>query len=121
MEYIAELTNFPVFNSNKHNIYMGSSRMYLDRYTYATIPSLCEAAANFNVSISEPIVIDNRDGQGEILAPTLFSIYFAVDLTYVFQDCQESFYLRFTPDTTGQNTYHREADHSQPVRWTRSS
>ena len=42
---------------------------------------------NFSGLISEPIAIENGVKQGDIPAPTLFSIYFAVALTYAFQDC----------------------------------
>ena len=37
---------------------------------------------NFNGSLSEPISIDNGVKQGDIPAPTLFSIYCAVTLAY---------------------------------------
>ena len=42
---------------------------------------------NLNGSLSEPIPVDNGVKQGDIPAPTLFSIYFAVMLSYAFQDC----------------------------------
>ena len=46
-----------------------------------------KAHFNFNGSLSEPIAIDNRVKQGDISSPTLFSIFFAVTLSYTFQDC----------------------------------
>ena len=39
-----------------------------------------KARVKFNGSLSEPIFIDNGVNQGDIPAPTLFSIYFAATL-----------------------------------------
>ena len=54
-----------------------------------------KAQVNFNGSLSEPIPIDNGVKQGDILAPTLFSIYFAVAIAYAFQDCDIGVCLQF--------------------------
>ena len=43
--------------------------------------------------LSEPIPLENGE-QGDIPAPTLFSIYFAVMLSYAFQDCDIGVYIR---------------------------
>ena len=44
-----------------------------------------KARVNINVSLSEPIPVDNGVKQGDIPAPTLFSFYFTVMLSYVFR------------------------------------
>ena len=41
---------------------------------------------DFSVSLLEPISINNQVKQGNISAPTHFSIYFTVTLSYSFQD-----------------------------------
>ena len=50
---------------------------------------------NLNGSLSEPIPVDNGVKRGDIPAPTLFSIYFAVVLSYAFQDCDIGVFIRF--------------------------
>ena len=50
---------------------------------------------NFNGSLSEPIAIDNGVKQGDIPAPILFSIFFAVTLTHAFQNCDIGVFIRF--------------------------
>ena len=45
--------------------------------------------------LSDEVSIDNGVKQGDIPAPTLFSIYFAVVLTHAFQDCDNGIQLRF--------------------------
>ena len=42
---------------------------------------------HFNGSLSKPIPVENGVKQGDIPVPTLFSIYFAVMLSYAFHDC----------------------------------
>ena len=54
-----------------------------------------KARVNLNGSLSEPIPVDNGVKQGDIPAPTLFSIYFAVMLSYAFQDCDIGVFIRF--------------------------
>ena len=54
-----------------------------------------KARVNFNGSLSEPVPVDNGVKQGDIPAPTLFSIYFAVMLEYAFKDCDVGVYIRF--------------------------
>ena len=57
-----------------------------------------KARVNVNGSLSEPIPVDNGVKQGDIPAPTLFSIYFAVMLSYAanaFQDCDIGVFIRF--------------------------
>ena len=48
-----------------------------------------------NGSLSEEIMIENGVKQGDIQAPTLFSIFFATLLLHAFQDCEKGVYLRF--------------------------
>ena len=55
---------------------------------------------SFNGQLSEEISIDNGVKQGDIPAPTLFSIYFAVLLMHAFKDCDVGVLLRFR--TTGK-------------------
>jgi hypothetical protein len=59
-----------------------------------------KARFNFNGSLSEPIAIDNGVKQGDIPAPTLFSIFLAVTLSYAFQDCDIGVFIHFR--TTGK-------------------
>ena len=54
-----------------------------------------KARVNLNGSLSEPIPVDNDVKQGDISAPTLFSIYFAVMLSYACQDCDIGVFIRF--------------------------
>ena len=59
-----------------------------------------KARVNFNGQLSNELVVDNGIKQGEIPAPTLFSIFFAVLLSYAFQDYDKGVPLRFI--TTGK-------------------
>ena len=54
-----------------------------------------KARVTFNGQLSEEFPVDNGVKQGDIPAPTLFSIYLAVLLTYAFGDCDKGVYLRF--------------------------
>jgi hypothetical protein len=54
-----------------------------------------KARVNFNGSLSEPVPVDNGVKQGDIPAPTLFSIYFAVMLEFAFKNCDIGVYIRF--------------------------
>ena len=54
-----------------------------------------KARVTFNGQLSEEISIDNGVKQGDIPAPTLFSIYFAVLLTHAFEDVDVGILLRF--------------------------
>ena len=58
-----------------------------------------KARISFNGQLSGEIPIENGVKQGDILAPTLFSIFFATLLAHAFQNCDEGVYLRFR--TTG--------------------
>ena len=57
-----------------------------------------KARVTFNGKLSE-FAVDNGVKPRDIPAPTLFSIYFAMLLTYAFQDCDKGVYIRFR--TTG--------------------
>ena len=46
-------------------------------------------------AFSDKISVDNEVKQGDILAPILFSIYFAVLFMFAFNDCDTGIYLRF--------------------------
>ena len=59
-----------------------------------------KARVTFNGSLSEDISVDNGVKQGDIPAPTLFSIYFAVVLAHAFHDCDIGINMRFR--TTGK-------------------
>ena len=58
-----------------------------------------KARISFNGQLSGGIPIENGGKQGDILAPTLFTIFFATLLAHAFQDCDDGVYLRFR--TTG--------------------
>ena len=49
---------------------------------------------NFHGTLSEPIAIENGVKQGDIAAPVLFAIYFAVTLCHAFEHCSVGVYLR---------------------------
>ena len=55
-----------------------------------------KARVTFSSQLSGEIAIDNGVKQGDIPAPTLFSIFFAVLLTHAFKDCDQGIPLRFT-------------------------
>ena len=59
-----------------------------------------KARVTFNGKVSDELAVDNGVKQGDIPAPTLFSIYFAMLLVYAFQDCDKGIYIRFR--TTGR-------------------
>jgi hypothetical protein len=59
-----------------------------------------KAWVNVNGSLSEPVNVDNGVKQGDIPAPTLFSIYFSVVLCSAFENCDLGIYVRYR--TTGK-------------------
>ena len=59
-----------------------------------------KARVNFNGQLSDELAVDNGVKQGDIPAPTLFSIFFAVLLSYAFEDYDKGVPLRFR--TTGK-------------------
>ena len=54
-----------------------------------------KARVNFNGQLSEELNIDNGVKQGDIPAPTLFSLYLTAVLWYAFHDCDIGVFLRF--------------------------
>ena len=54
-----------------------------------------KARVNFGGSLSEPFSVDNGVKQGDLEAPTLFAIYFAITLLYAFKDLDEGIYIRY--------------------------
>ena len=58
-----------------------------------------KARFTFNGKLSEEFAVDNGVKQGDIPAPTLFSIYFAMLLSYAFKDFDKGVYIHFR--TTG--------------------
>ena len=59
-----------------------------------------KAQVTFSGQLSGEIPIDNGVKQGDIPAPTLFSIFFAALLAHAFRDCDRGIHLRFR--TTGR-------------------
>ena len=45
--------------------------------------------------ISEPILVENGVKQGDILAPTLFALYFAMVFRVAFKNCKAGIYIRY--------------------------
>ena len=54
-----------------------------------------KARVSYNGKLSSSIPIDNGVKQGDIPAPTLFSIFFAVTLVLAIKDCDIGIYLRY--------------------------
>ena len=54
-----------------------------------------KARLTFNGILLDEIAVDNGVKQGDILAATLFSIYFAVLLSHAFQDCEAGVSWKF--------------------------
>ena len=64
-------------------------------YMFRELHRDMKAQVAFNGRLSDEISIDNDVKQGDIPAPTLFSIYFAVLLGYAFSGCDVGVLLRF--------------------------
>ena len=45
--------------------------------------------------MSDPVDVDNGVKQGDIPAPTLFSIYFAIVISKAFENCELGIYIRY--------------------------
>ena len=54
-----------------------------------------KACVAFNGQLSGEFAVNNGVKQGDIPAPTLFSIYFPMLLAYAFKDCDKGAFLRF--------------------------
>lgn len=54
-----------------------------------------KARVNYNGQLSDEIAVDNGVKQGDIPAPTLFSLYLAAVLWYAYHDCDIGVYFRF--------------------------
>ena len=54
-----------------------------------------KAQVNLDGQLSEKIAVDNGVKQGDIPAPTLFSIYLSAMLWYAFHDCEKGALIRF--------------------------
>ena len=54
-----------------------------------------KARVNFNGQLSDQIDVDNGVKQGDIPAPTLFSLYLTAVLWFAFHDCDIGVYFRF--------------------------
>ena len=50
---------------------------------------------NFGGELAEPIKVENGVKQGNIPAPTLFSLYFAVVFKMAYKDCHNGVYIRY--------------------------
>ena len=53
------------------------------------------AQVNFDGQLSEKFPVDNGVKQGDIPAPTLFSMYLSAVLWYAFHDCEIGVHIRF--------------------------
>ena len=54
-----------------------------------------KARVSFNGTLSEEISINNRVKQGDISAPTLFNIYFAIVFLVAFYENSDGIYIRY--------------------------
>lgn len=57
-----------------------------------------QARINFNGCLSDPIPVENGVKQGDVLAPTLFAIYFAAVFHIAFKDNENGIYIRYRTD-----------------------
>lgn len=64
-------------------------------YLVKQLPSDMKACMTFNGSLSGDIAVHNGVKQGDILVPTLFSIWFTVLLSHAFEECEAEVSLRF--------------------------
>lgn len=53
-----------------------------------------EACVSFGGMLTGPIKVENGVKQGDLLVPTLFSIYFAIVLLDAFGDCHNCIMIR---------------------------
>ena len=57
-----------------------------------------KATVNFNGSLSEPFPLEGRVKQGDILAPTLFALYFTAVFMIAFKNNTKGIYIRYRTD-----------------------
>ena len=62
---------------------------------FKQLHSCMKAQVNFDGQLSEKFSVDNGVKQGDIPAPTLFSIYLSAMLWYAFHDCDTGVHIRF--------------------------
>ena len=62
---------------------------------FRQLHSSMKAQVNFDGQLSEKFSVDNGVKQGDIPAPTLFSIYLSAMLWYAFHDCEKGAHIRF--------------------------
>ena len=67
---------------------------------FKQLHSSMKAQVNFDGQLSDKFSVDNGVKQGDIPAPTLFSIYLSAMLWYAFHDCEKGVHIRFR--TSGQ-------------------
>ena len=92
---------YPKFTSEEfnprdvYNTLTWRGSICLEKNQYRQSPRFgWKADINFNGSLSDAIYVDNGVKQGDILAPTLFSIYFST-MSYAFRNCDVGVFLRF--------------------------
>ena len=71
----------------------GCPPAFVDKFKQ--LHSSMKAQVNFDGKLSEKFSVDNGVKQGDIPAPTLFSIYLSAILWYAFHDCDKGVYIRF--------------------------
>jgi len=59
-----------------------------------------KAVVNIGGKLADPISVENGVKQGDITAPTLFALYFAMVFRMAFKDCSDGVYIRYR--TTGK-------------------
>ena len=54
-----------------------------------------EASVNVGGTLTDPFKVETGVKQGDLLAPTLFSVFFSIVLNDAFRDCNQGIYITY--------------------------
>ena len=54
-----------------------------------------EVSVNVGGTLTDPFKVETSVKQGDLLAPTLFSVFFSIVLNDAFRDCNQGIYIRY--------------------------